>query len=119
MARRKERAPSGEFSETEPPPNLIFFKPREGHRWTGADFASWLRAWAAWRDSHLERLPQLAARERVRLNQYDLLAGLVQAERPAAKDAPAPRYRPQSQGVDRPTHVAWSHPELEEHAQGE
>ncbi len=114
MARRRE--PSAPvFSGGEPPDELIWYAPAEPGHWTAHDFAGWLRARAAWRDSHREPLTGLAARERLRLEDYDLPAALVQAEKTADKGAALPPYRPQAPVVDRPpVPAAWSDPDPQE-----
>ncbi|WP_236826045.1 MULTISPECIES: hypothetical protein [unclassified Blastococcus] len=96
MARRKPVEPSPDEVAGLPHRELLRFVPpqpapktEDGRpmpwavKWTAADFAAWLRARAAWRETHAEPLPGLLGRERVALNQMDLPPALVRAEREA------------------------------------
>jgi hypothetical protein len=56
--------------------------------WTREDFAAWLRAREAWRDTHAEPLPSLPRRERCALQQMDLPRALVDAEKRAPQADP-------------------------------
>jgi hypothetical protein len=80
----KRRIPPVDFSHAEPPAELLRFATRASSpMWTVEDFASWLRARCAWRDTHTEPLPSLPARERHALSTMNLPASLVDAERRA------------------------------------
>ncbi len=77
----RRRIPPVEFSHGEPPPELLAFASRwTSPTWTAEDFAAWLRARAAWRDTHAQPLPALPTLERAALTKLDLPSGLVQAE---------------------------------------
>jgi hypothetical protein len=81
--------PPVEFSHAAPPPELVRFGPRASSpQWTGEDFAAWLRARAAWRDTQSEPLPSLVGRERIALSNLVLPAALVEAERNAGRQVP-------------------------------
>src|SRR5687768_8483451 len=81
----RRRVPPVEFSHGEPPQELLRFAPRTSSEWTAPDFAAWLRARAAWRDTHAEPLPALLTVERSALTRLDLPAALVEAERSSAR----------------------------------
>lgn len=93
MVRRKPVEPSPEDLDQEPPKELLRFMPSEPApigpygrpepwrvKWSAEDFASWLRARAAWRDTHAESLPGLLARERHAMGNLDLPQALIDAE---------------------------------------
>ena len=85
----RRRVPPADFSHAEPPRELVRFGPRASSpTWTAEGFATWLRARAAWRDTHADPLPGLPARERVALHHLDLPAVLVEAEDQAPKALP-------------------------------
>ncbi len=97
MARRKPVEPSPAELDQEPPRRLLRFRPTqqplhpEGRpipwrvEWTGEEFTAFLRARAAWRETHAEPLPHLPARERVALHRLELPPALVEAEDHAPK----------------------------------
>lgn len=98
--RRREAPLSAMFGEA-PPRKLLRFVPSApapigphgrpepwAVKWTAEDFAAWLRARAAWRDSHAEPLPGLPARERCAIHGMKLPAALVQAEERAPRRPP-------------------------------
>jgi hypothetical protein len=86
----RRRVPPADFSHAEPPSDVVRFATRRSSpQWAADDFAAWLRARAAWRDTHVEPLPSLPSRERFALTQMDDLPGaLVEAERAAPKAEP-------------------------------
>ncbi len=114
MARRKGPAVPVEFTSGEPPEDLLRFVPTTPGRWSAADFAAFLRARVAWRDTHREPLPSLPARERLAMvNIPGVPRALIDEEEVGSKGAPPPPCKPQGQVVDRPAPVAWSHPDPE------
>lgn len=101
--RRRESRP--EFSHEEPPRELLRFVPSErppvapdgrpmswAVEWTAEEFAAFLRARAAWRDSHSRPLPGLPARERVATSQLGIPQALINAEHAASRGAPSPPF---------------------------
>jgi hypothetical protein len=110
----RRRVPPVEFSHGEPPRELLAFIPNGGS-WNAGDFAAFLRARTAWRDTHDQLLPHLPARERHRMAQDDIPQALAEAENAAPKALPgwaeraqARRFRPSADtgllpGVVRPS----------------
>jgi hypothetical protein len=95
-----------DFSHAEPPSELLHFATRASSpTWTAEDFAAWLRARAAWRDTHADPLPSLPARERVALTRMDLRAALVQAEQQAPRATPEWRRQQLQRGITDPRQV--------------
>ena len=92
----RRRARPVDFSHTEPPAELLRFVPSAPGRWDPADFAAFLRAREAWRDTHAEPLPGLPARERIAMSQLNVPRGLVDAEKEASRGLRPPPFR---QGV--------------------
>jgi hypothetical protein len=85
----RRRVPPVEFSDGEPPQQLLRFATRASSpSWTADDFAAWLRARAAWRVRHTEPLPGLPGRERCALTRLGLPQALVEAERAAPTAEP-------------------------------
>ncbi|GAB3349938.1 hypothetical protein GCM10027300_13430 [Modestobacter lapidis] len=90
MRRREvQRADSGEL----PPQELLRFRPSQtpptspdgrpmpwAVEWTADEFAAFLRARAAWRNSHSSPLPGLLSRERHAMHRLHLPRALVDAE---------------------------------------
>jgi hypothetical protein len=77
----RRRVPPVDFSHAEPPAELLQFGPRAlSPQWTADGFAAWLRARAAWRDTHTEPLPGLPGRERCALTRLRLPQALIDAE---------------------------------------
>lgn len=101
MARRKSDVRTVEFSHGEPPQDLLRFVPVEDRPWDSADFAAFLRAREAWRDTHSRPLPELPALERAALHRLQIPTALVQAEGIAPTAVPS---------------AVFSHPEPEEQA---
>lgn len=85
----KRRVPPVDFSHAEPPSELRWFTPGPDG-WTGEHFAAFLRARAAWRDTHADPLPTLPARERhfMYLNKQGVPAALISAENAAPNTLP-------------------------------
>jgi hypothetical protein len=76
--------PPAAFSHGPPPSELLHFATRSASPlWTAEGFAAWLRARAAWRDTHAEPLPDLPPLERSAMTRMDLPAALIEAERRA------------------------------------
>ena len=91
----RRRVPPVDFSSAEPPPELLRFASRASSpTWQADDFAAWLRARSAWRDTHSEPLPSLPGRERCALSAMDLPAALIEAERNAPTRPPEWFSRP-------------------------
>jgi hypothetical protein len=85
----RRRVPPVEFSDGEPPQELLRFGTRASSpSWTAEEFAAWLRARAAWRETHPEPLPGPMARERIALGSLELPQALVEAERAAPTAEP-------------------------------
>jgi hypothetical protein len=97
----RRRVPAVDFSHEEPPQELLRFSPSQPAPiglhgrpepwrpiWEPEDFASFLRARAAWRDTHTKPLPGLPPLERHALARLDLPRALVDAERAAPKAEP-------------------------------
>jgi hypothetical protein len=77
----RRRIPPVGFSDGEPPQELLRFATRASSAsWTADEFAAWLRARAAWRDTHTEPLPGLPGRERCALTRLGLPQALIDAE---------------------------------------
>src|SRR4051794_36681121 len=81
----RRRVPAVDFSHEEPPQELLRFSPSQPAPiglhgrpepwrpiWEPEDFASFLRARAAWRDTHTKPLPGLPPLERHALARLDL-----------------------------------------------
>lgn len=68
--------------------------------WPANEFAAWLRARAAWRDTHAEPLPSLWAKERCAMQRLDLPAALVDAERRASHRTVAQLREDMREGYD-------------------
>ena len=100
---RRRPAPLPEFDEA-PPEELLRFVPAAG-RWRPEDFAAFLRARIAWRDTHVQPLPGLPARERVAMARMDIPRALVDAEEQGSRRLPPPPFR-QGVVVDRPAALA-------------
>lgn len=115
MARRKPVEPSAEELGQTPPRELLRFVPSQpppigphgrpqpwAVKWTAEDFASWLRARAAWRDTHTEPLPGLPGLERSALARMDLPAVLIEAEQQARtrRHTDAELRQPNQDGYD-------------------
>lgn len=109
-----------EFSHEEPPRELLRFVPSqpppttpEGRpmpwavEWTADEFAAFLRARAAWRDTHSRPLPSLPARERVATSQLAVPQALIDAENAESRGARPPQFQ-QSAVVDRPASPTFS-----------
>lgn len=92
--RRKPQ--SAEFSHEEPPLELLRFRPSQtppttadgrqmpwAVEWTADDFAAFLRARAAWRNTHSHPLPGLLARERHAMQTLDVPEALIDSEKAA------------------------------------
>jgi hypothetical protein len=62
------------FSHEEPPQELLRFTSPNRFKWDPEEFASFLRAREAWRDTHVEPLPILPSRERVAMDRLDIPA---------------------------------------------
>ncbi len=90
---RRRAVPLVEFSDSEPPQELLSFVAGGLRDWTSEGFAAFLRAREAWRDAHREPLPPLPARERMALSRLDLPEALVKAEDRAPRAAPEWRKR--------------------------
>lgn len=97
MRRRCKPLPTDELNQ-QPPRELLRFVPSqappttvEGRpmpwavKWEPGEFASWLRARAAWRDTHPQPLPGLLARERHAMGSLQLPQGLVAGENAAPR----------------------------------
>jgi hypothetical protein len=91
----RRRVPPVEFSHGEPPRELLAFIPNGGS-WNAEDFAAFLRARTAWRDTHDQLLPHLPARERHRMAQDDIPQALAEAENAAPKALPEWAVRAQA-----------------------
>lgn len=100
MARRNPPQQRGDDVDLLPPRELLQFVPSQPApigphgrpepwkvQWTAEDFAAWLRARAAWRDTHAEPLPGLMAMERVALTRIGVPQALIDEEK-AAPEAP-------------------------------
>lgn len=97
--------PLVEFSDSEPPQELLAFLSGGLEEWTSEGFAALLRAREAWRDAHREPLPPLPARERHAMSRLDLPTALVQAEERAPRSLPEWRSRRPQTGVTGPRRV--------------
>jgi hypothetical protein len=108
----RRKPPAVDFSHTEPPAELLRFRPSQpapigpyGRRepwrveWDADEFAAWLRARAAWRDTHEDPLPGLPGRERLALARLDGEQVLVDAEKAAPTRPPEWYSRQLKRGV--------------------
>lgn len=116
----RRKAPPAEFSDEQPPRELLRFRPSqtppvtsEGRpmpwrvEWTAEDFAAFLRARAAWRDTHSRPLPSLPAKERAATTRLGVPQALIDAEVAASRGARPPQFE-QSPVVDRPASPVFS-----------
>lgn len=89
MKRKQPRAIDGET----PPNELLRFRPAESPpigphgrpmpwavQWQPEEFAAFLRARAAWRDTHTTPLPRLGSRDRYAMQHLGVPSPLVKAE---------------------------------------
>jgi hypothetical protein len=111
MARRKFVEPSPEDLDQEPPKELLRFRPSQPApigpygrpepwrvEWTADEFAAFLRARAAWRDTHSRPLPSLPGRERCAITRIGIPQALIDAESAASRGARPPMFST-SEGV--------------------
>ncbi|MCU1669501.1 MAG: hypothetical protein JWP40_2428 [Blastococcus sp.] len=110
MRRREKSQPVPSTGpDAEPPEELWRFVPSQpapigphgrpepwAVQWRPEEFAAFLRARAAWRDTHTRPLYGLPSLERIALHNMaaQLPRGLVEAERTAVRRAPSAPYRP-------------------------
>jgi hypothetical protein len=118
--RRRDKPLSAEFSDPEPPRELLRFVPSDppptmpdgrpmpwAAKWTVDEFAAFLRARTAWRNAHTRPLPRLPARERLAMAQLGIPKALINAENVASRDVRPPPYE-QSGVLDRPASPVFS-----------
>lgn len=110
-----------EFSHEVPQRELLRFRPSqtppttpdgrpmpEAVEWTAEDFAAFLRARAAWRDTHAEPLPFLPAHERCAMARIPgIPQALIDAESAASRNTRPSQFE-QSAVVDRLTSPVFS-----------
>ncbi len=120
--RRKRPAP--DLQGEEPPKDLLRFVPSQPSpigphgrpepwrvTWEPEEFAAFLRARAAWRDTHDQPLPGLPARERHAMDCIGVPQALIEAETSAPNRPPDWVLRRDRLRADdtAPVPVVWSH----------
>lgn len=112
---RRREPVSTKFSHEAPPPEILRFKPAAPSpigphgrpepwqvEWRPEEFAAFLRARVAWRDTHALPLPSLPARERAAMQQLGIPQALIDVETTASSGERPPSYRPQAVVDTRP-----------------